>query len=189
MPNEQNTGLGAFDPAAVSAFHVALQSYAATLTANFASSTQAQAEDQLKAPVGALLVAAGKVAGKAIVSRTESRVDGVAGRPDLGVDADGLPVGNVELKASGNGAQPEKFAPGPDVTSAAASAAAEVLGSPKARARTSSCIQARTRVPGRSRSDDANRRSDLLGVLNKCRGFAGVPDLSGVQRSAVARRV
>lgn len=86
-----------------------MQTYAATLTANFASSTQAQPEDQLKAPVGTLLVAAGKAAGKAIVSRTESRVDGVAGRPDLGVDADSLPVGNVELKAPGNGARPDKF--------------------------------------------------------------------------------
>jgi hypothetical protein len=40
-----------------------LQTYAATLTANFASSTQAQREDQLKAPFGTFLVAAGKAAG------------------------------------------------------------------------------------------------------------------------------
>ncbi len=109
MSDERNSGLSAFDSNVVATFHAALRTYADTLTANFASTTQAQPEDQLKAPVGVLLVAAGRAAGKAIVSRTESRVEGVAGRPDLGVDANGLPVGNVELKAPGNGARPEKF--------------------------------------------------------------------------------
>lgn len=109
MKDRRNSGLSAFDPSVVASFHVALASYADALTANFASPTRAQPEDQLKAPVGALLTAAGNAAGKSIVTRTESRVDGVAGRPDLGVDADGLPVGNVELKAPGNGARPERF--------------------------------------------------------------------------------
>ena len=109
MSDELNSGLSAFDPSAVATFHSALQAYAKTLTANFASFTQAQPEDQLKAPVGALLVAAGEIAGKEIVCRTETRVDGIAGRPDLGVDSANLPVGNVELKAPGNGARPDRF--------------------------------------------------------------------------------
>ena len=36
-------------------------------------------------------------------------MDGVAGRPDLGLDAGGLPVGNIELKAPGYGARPSAF--------------------------------------------------------------------------------
>jgi Type ISP C-terminal specificity domain/N-6 DNA Methylase len=103
-------GLPAMRPPAAAEFAAALRAYVTTLTANFASLTSAQPEDQLKAPVGDLLVAAGKAAGRSVLSRTESRVDGVAGRPDLGVDADALPVGNLELKAPGNGARPDAFA-------------------------------------------------------------------------------
>lgn len=110
MPDETHSGLAALDHGAVEGFRPALERYTATLTANFASLTRAQPEDQLKAPVGALLVAAGAAARRAVVTRTETKVDGVAGRPDIGADADGLPVGNVELKAPGAGARPELFA-------------------------------------------------------------------------------
>lgn len=109
MVDEVRSGLGLTDDALTAAFRSALETYATGLTANFASATVAQPEDQLKAPVGALLVAAGAAAGRSVLSRTETRVDGVAGRPDLGVDADRLPVGNVELKAPGYGAQPAAF--------------------------------------------------------------------------------
>lgn len=96
-------------PKAAETFRIALRGYGETLTANFGSFTKAQPEDQLKAPVADLLTAAGVAAGLKIVTRTETRVDGVAGRPDLGVDAGGLPVGNVELKATGKGAVPDDF--------------------------------------------------------------------------------
>ena len=107
--DHQYEGLAAIDPAVTMAFSDAVRDYATTLTDNFASLTDAQPEDQLKGPVGGLLKAAGKAAGLSIVSRTEARLDGVAGRPDLGVDSNGLPVGNIELKRPGTGARPEKF--------------------------------------------------------------------------------
>lgn len=100
---------GAFPPGAIAQFEVSLRAFAKGLTANFASLTQAQPEDQLKAPVGALLADAGRIIGKRVVTRTEVRIAGVAGRPDLGVDVDGLPNGNIELKAPGKGARPYSF--------------------------------------------------------------------------------
>ncbi len=109
MSTSDHGGLGAGSPELVAAFWDALRSYADSLTANFTSLTDAQPEDQLKAPVAELIRVAGHLAGQSIVTRTETRVDGVAGRPDLGVDADGLPVGNTELKAPGRGARPERF--------------------------------------------------------------------------------
>ncbi len=109
MSSSDHSGLGAGSPELVAAFCNALRTYADSLTANFTSLTDAQPEDQLKAPVAELIRVAGQLAGQSIVTRTETRVDGVAGRPDLGVDADGLPVGNTELKAPGRGARPERF--------------------------------------------------------------------------------
>ena len=109
MAGEENTGLGAGDEAVLDGFEAALRTYASTLTDNFSSLTSAQSEDQLKAPVGALLVAAGSAAGVKVVTRTETRVNGIAGRPDIGVDADKLYIGSAELKAPGKGADPSKF--------------------------------------------------------------------------------
>lgn len=109
MAHEKTSGLSTLDENAVTGFTDALRGYTATLTANFGSLTDAQPEDQLKAPTGALLEAVGAAAGIKVLYRTETRVEGIAGRPDLGVDANGLPVGNVELKAPGKGARPEAF--------------------------------------------------------------------------------
>ena len=63
----------------------------------------------MKAPVGELVKAMGRTAGKAVDYRTEVRVDDVDGRPDLGVTLDGLLIGLIELKAPGVGARPETF--------------------------------------------------------------------------------
>lgn len=101
--------MAALAPEAVSAFEDALRAFADELTTNFASMTVAQPEDQLKLVVGPLVKAAGASLGITVASRTEVRVDGVGGRPDLGVDASGLPVGNIELKKPGYGARPETF--------------------------------------------------------------------------------
>lgn len=81
----------------------------AGLRTNYASLTVAQPEDQLKTPIGDLIRAAGVAAGLDVTYRTEVRIDGVAGRPDLGVEASQLPVGSVELKAPGLGADPRRF--------------------------------------------------------------------------------
>lgn len=96
-------------PVTVEQFQQALGVFSDVLTANFGSLTKAQPEDQLKAPVMVLLEAAGQIAGMQIVCRTEMRVEGIGGRPDIGVDTDRLPVGSVELKAHGKGARPERF--------------------------------------------------------------------------------
>ena len=109
MDNTDNSGLGLVDPAALTEFTDALRGFATTLTESFKVLDNAQPEDQLKAPVGDLIVAAGKAAGLTLVIRNETRVDGIGGRPDLGVNSSLTPIGNVELKAPGVGAQPEKF--------------------------------------------------------------------------------
>ncbi len=94
---------------AVAGFLKALRSFADGLTENFASFTNAQPEDQLKAPVMGLMAAAGTAAGLEVLSRTEVRVAGIGGRPDLGVDVAKALTGNVELKAPGKGARPDRF--------------------------------------------------------------------------------
>ena len=87
--------------------HIA--AYADAIAANFRQQVDAAPEDQLKAPVGELVKAMGRTAGKAVDYRTEVRVDDVEGRPDLGVTLDGLLIGLIELKAPGVGARPETF--------------------------------------------------------------------------------
>jgi hypothetical protein len=84
----------------------ALEHLARSLTANFASSVAAQPEDQLKAPVKGLLEAA---SARQMVARSEAQVAGLGGRPDFGVEVDGLLAGYVELKAPGLGARPQRF--------------------------------------------------------------------------------
>ena len=83
--------------------------YADAIAANFRQQVDAAPEDQLKVPVGELVKAMGRTAGKGVDYRTEVRVDDVDGRPDLGVTLDGLLIGLIELKAPGVGARPETF--------------------------------------------------------------------------------
>lgn len=110
-PDSAATGASALNPAAVIAFQADLRSYADTLSANFAVASQVkgQPEDQLKGPVSMLIAAAGAALGLQVVTRTEVRVSGVTGRPDLGVAVGGLLTGNVELKAPGKGADAHLF--------------------------------------------------------------------------------
>ena len=83
--------------------------YANAVADNFRQRVAAQPEDQLKAPVGELLKAMGSIMGRSIKTPTEVRPDDLEGRPDIGVTADGLLIGLVELKAPGVGARPETF--------------------------------------------------------------------------------
>ena len=83
--------------------------YANAVAANFRQQVAAQPEDQLKPPVGELLKAIGRIAGRSVEYRTEVRPDDVEGRPDIGVTVDGQLIGLVELKAPGVGARPETF--------------------------------------------------------------------------------
>ena len=83
--------------------------YANAVAANFRQQVAAQPEDQLKPPVGELLKAIGRIAGRSVEYRTEVRPDDVEGRPDIGITVDGQLIGLVELKAPGVGARPETF--------------------------------------------------------------------------------
>jgi hypothetical protein len=101
--------VSAFNPEAAGAFTDDLREYSRELTENFATHVRADPEDQLKPAVSRLLSAAGKRIGLATTSRTETRVHGVAGRPDLGAAVNKLLVGSIELKAPGKGADAHKF--------------------------------------------------------------------------------
>ena len=88
---------------------IALEAFAQQITENFALRVDAQPEDQLKAPISIFLQAAGDVLDKDVDSRTEVRVEGLGGRPDIGVSVDGLLCGHIELKAPGKGADPARL--------------------------------------------------------------------------------
>ena len=103
--------MSAIKPAAAVTFARSVHGYATGLTKNFATTVKAQPEDQLKPAVSKLVRAAAAHASDStdIVVRSETLVDGLAGRPDLGVSLDKLLVGNVELKAPGKGGDPTTF--------------------------------------------------------------------------------
>lgn len=90
-------------------FTAALRDYSDTLTSNFSALVDAQPEDQLKSAVTTLLQRTGQILGQDVVCRTEVRIEGLGGRPDLGVAIDRLQHGNVELKAPGRGAAAHRF--------------------------------------------------------------------------------
>lgn len=72
-------------------FRESLKECAEGLTRNFASSTRAQPEDQLKRPLQNLLEAL--LPG--IVTRTEATVAELGGRPDIAVDVEHLLTGHL----------------------------------------------------------------------------------------------
>ncbi len=87
----------------------ALRAFARTLRENPSAALAAQPEDQLKAPVQALLRAAGTAFGRRVETASEVRVAHLPARPDIGVLVDGLLCGHVELKAPGKGARAERL--------------------------------------------------------------------------------
>ena len=91
------------------AFEETLRTYADEARAKYAVQVDAQDEDALKSLVGDLLRDVG--AGWDIETewRSEARAEGDIGRPDLGITANGLLCGHIELKAPGRGARPERF--------------------------------------------------------------------------------
>ena len=86
-------------------FRAAAHLFANDLRASFASSVPAQPEDQLKPPVQALI----RAARGSVITRTETHVIGLGGRPDIEVEVSGALCGHVELKAPGNGALTKKY--------------------------------------------------------------------------------
>lgn len=86
-------------------FRSAAIQFAQSLQSSFASRQPAQPEDQLKSPVQALL----RAVRTKVLTKTEAQVDGLGGRPDIGVEVQDALCGHVELKAPGAGAQTQRF--------------------------------------------------------------------------------
>lgn len=93
----------------VGGFAAALRLYADDIAEKFSLAINAQPEDTLKAPVGDLLRAFGNEGGQEVNWRTEVRPDDVEGRPDLGITADRLLCGHIELKAPEVSARAERL--------------------------------------------------------------------------------
>jgi len=85
-----------------------VRGFARSVQKKFASPVKGQPEDQLKGPVERLLVDIGLGLGLAVVAKGESGVHDV-GRPDFGLDVEGLLTGHLELKAPGKGARPDHY--------------------------------------------------------------------------------
>ncbi len=86
-----------------------LQAFAAQLTAKFSALAAGEPEDQLKPPVDQLFTEYGKIISRHIVLKGESKLTDRLGRPDFAAHSDTLPIGYVELKAPGKGANPVHF--------------------------------------------------------------------------------
>ena len=82
-------------------FFEALKNFAQQLYQDFSSTIPANPEDQLKRPVCSLIESfcLGNVQ-----TRTETQVEGLGARPDVGIALQHLLCGHIELKAPGKGA-------------------------------------------------------------------------------------
>jgi hypothetical protein len=86
-----------------------LRTYAEAVRRGFSSHGNYQPEDQLKAPVSALLQDAGVKLGISVATHTEIVADDGIGRPDIGVFVAGMLSGHVELKAPDKPADPTRL--------------------------------------------------------------------------------
>jgi hypothetical protein len=86
-----------------------VRSFASQVFDKFAAHATGDPEDQLKSPVDILLRSYGKVRSKKLILKGESSLEGRLGKPDFAVHEDLLPIGYIELKAPGKGADPELY--------------------------------------------------------------------------------
>ncbi len=70
---------------------------------------EGEPEDQLRAPLESLLESYGKLTGKSIVCKGETRLAGRLGKPDYSILVDGALAGIIEIKAPGKGADPDRY--------------------------------------------------------------------------------
>ncbi|MBW2624498.1 MAG: N-6 DNA methylase, partial [Deltaproteobacteria bacterium] len=87
-------------------FFPELNEFARQLHQDFSSTIPANPEDQLKRPVRNLIES---LSSGNIQTRTETPVQGLGARPDIGVALQNLLCGHIELKAPGKGANPNRF--------------------------------------------------------------------------------
>lgn len=90
-------------------FLAPLQAFAEQMTAKFSARAAGEPEDQLKSPIDQLFAAYGKITSQHIVLKGESSLTDRVGRPDFAAHSGTLPIGYMELKAPGKGANPELF--------------------------------------------------------------------------------
>jgi hypothetical protein len=89
---------------------VALEKFAASVTANFKALAAGEPEAQLTNPIEAFLSSTGKAIGYThFVAKRESQVAGRLGRPDYAILPNKLLVGYIELKEPGKGANPALY--------------------------------------------------------------------------------
>ncbi len=86
-----------------------LQLFAGQLTAKFSARSAGEPEDQLKSPVDQLFTSYGKIISRSVILKGESTLHDRLGCPDFAAHIDKLPIGYIELKAPGKGANPELF--------------------------------------------------------------------------------
>ena len=81
----------------------ALSSFAADVTAKSTGVVQGEPEDQLRTPFESLLTIAAGILEKEVVCVGETLLKHRIGKPDFGINIEGLLVGHAELKAPGKG--------------------------------------------------------------------------------------
>ncbi len=91
------------------AVFAALQVFAQAVTDKTTSITSGEPEAQLSAPFEAFMVEVGRILGRKIVCTGEIRLAQRLGKPDYAIHASKLLAGHVELKAPGEGANPNSF--------------------------------------------------------------------------------
>ena len=87
-------------------FQSGLRNFANHLHRDFSLSIPANPEDQLKRPICTLIET---FYPDAVQTRTETPVEGLGARPDIGVILQSLLCGHIELKAPGKGANTSRF--------------------------------------------------------------------------------
>ena len=90
-------------------FYDELKSFSNRVTKKFTAKASGEPEDQLKTPVDQLFQAFGDITLRNFTLKGESILTDRLGRPDFAIHDDLLPIGYVELKAPGKGANPERY--------------------------------------------------------------------------------
>lgn len=90
-------------------FHSALEDFAEQVTAKFSVFAQGEPEDQLKPPTDFLFSEFSKLIQRQLVLKGESRLHSRPGKPDFALNDEKLPIGYIELKAPGKGANPARY--------------------------------------------------------------------------------
>lgn len=90
-------------------FYAALQTFAEQITDKFSVHARGEPEDQLKPPVDHLFIEFGRLTQRNLVLKGESKLDQRLGKPDFALNDHKLPIGYIELKAPGKGANPERY--------------------------------------------------------------------------------